>query len=121
MVGLDELPPDPFEEEPKPPEAQAEGEAEQEKHESCPVCHSHDRAANLSAQGMVLTGMKATLEGDYTTSAMLYETLTPWDAHVAIGLAAGFLHDLCLLTGTDLAGTLENYRQKINAAQAKAE
>lgn len=84
----------------------------------CPVCQTHTVADNLAAQGLVISGLKALFSGDMETVGSLYEILTPYDAHTAIGFAAALLNDICVMTGLDVDTFLDGYRKGLNHAQA---
>lgn len=87
----------------------------------CPVCREHSMKDNLQAQGVVITGIKALLDGDEATIRNVFESLTPYDGHTAIGLSAALLHDLSLITNQSADEFLNHYRKMLNDAQAKAD
>lgn len=87
----------------------------------CPVCREHTMSDNLQSQGLILSGMKALFESDEPTITNIFNVLTPYDGHTAIGLAAAFLHDLCLMIGAEPKQWLDAYREGLNHAQATAD
>lgn len=95
-----------------------EGSSEERK---CPVCAEHDIAEHVAAQGLILTGVRALFEADDETIRAVRDSMTQYDAHVAVSLVAAFLHDLAVITGSDLDLVLNNYRANLNAAQAEAD
>lgn len=86
----------------------------------CPVCKDHGLSENLQSQGLIITGMQALYDGDENTIRQVAESLTAYDGHTAIGMAAGLVHDLSMITGLPIETWLKNYRQALNEAQAEA-
>lgn len=91
-----------------------------EEEPRCPICREHSLAQNLESQGVVLTGVRALFEGDEPTIRNVYEHLSQYDGHTAIGLCALFLNDLSILTGIPIDEWLDRYRRILNAEQAKS-
>jgi hypothetical protein len=84
----------------------------------CPVCKTHTAEDNLQSQGLILSGMKALFDGDTPTIENIYEIMTQYDGHTAIGLAAALLNDLCVILGSEPDDFLTAYRAGLNHAQA---
>lgn len=89
--------------------------------EGCPVCDEHTEAEALNSQGLVFTGMKALFEADNATIKNVYDLMTPYDGHTAIGLAAALLHDIAVVLHGDPLQFIESYQQGLNSAQATVE
>lgn len=85
----------------------------------CPVCKEHTESDAIASQGVLFSGMQAILDKDHATVQAVYESLTPWDAHVAITMLLTYAEDICFLTDQDLRECLVAMRQEVLSAQAE--
>lgn len=90
-----------------------------EQKPDCPVCKEHTESDAIASQGVLFSGMQAILDRDHATVQAVYDSLTPWDAHVAITLLLSYAEDICFLTDQDLPECLALMRQEVLSAQAE--
>lgn len=82
---------------------------------ACPVCKNHTAEEAVTSQGVIITGIEAIMNRDDKTIEMVYESLSTYDAHVAITLLAQTLADICEMAGASMEQVLLQYRQDLNA------
>lgn len=89
--------------------------ADDDQPRACPVCAKHSKAEAAQAEGLVLAGITAYLNGDGDTIDMIYGQLQPYDGHAAITMYAQLLMEVSHLFGIDIDGYLEKCREAVNA------
>jgi hypothetical protein len=90
-------------------------------HDVCPVCAKFTQDESSAAELSVIAGVKAMLERDNDAVLNLFETASPYDAHVAVSLYMYMLNDLCWAFGYDVYKVLDHYRRVVLQRYAQAD
>ena len=84
---------------------------------TCPVCSDHSQEDATTSEGIVLTGVKAIVNGDTETIELLQSTLTLFDAHTAISILADIFIDIAEIFSADVNAILDHFRKQLNLGQ----
>lgn len=80
----------------------------------CPVCSSHTDEEGDTAEGLVITGIKAIFDQDKATLELLQEQFGAFEAHVAMSMLAGMIALSCQVTGTPIELVLDGLRSSLD-------